>query len=276
MTERVPWEELPAALREAVEARTGPVVTSEVVTSGFNCALALVAETRRNGRLFLKGVRTSDAAGVAALLWEERINSAVGGVSPTVRYRFETGGWLCLAFIHINGRHVDYGPGTRDLVPLAHTMRQLRHLRTPAFPVPQLADRFAGHLTPREAEALRGTHLLHTDTNPHNVLISHPGHAYLVDWALTALGPAWVDAAYTATWMMCFGQTPEATGAWLSGIPSWQHADPRAVEAFVAGTCREFTAGVGDQDSAASNARFQALLDFPRAPAGVRQVPATG
>ncbi|MET8830487.1 phosphotransferase [Streptomyces sp. NPDC004610] len=167
-------------------------------------------------------------------------------------------------FDRVDGRHIDYGPETGDLIPLADMLRRLRHLRTPAFPVPQLADRLAGHLSAREAHALRGTHLLHTDTNPHNVLVSRSGHAHLVDWAMPALGPAWVDAAYTATWLMCFGQTPEDTGTWLSGIPSWQQADTRAVEAFVNGTCRDFTARVGERGAEASNARFRCLLDLPR------------
>ncbi|MEU9332362.1 phosphotransferase [Streptomyces sp. NPDC048290] len=268
MTERILWDELPSALRRVVESRTGPVVASEVVATGFNCAVALIARTRKSGPLFIKGVRTSDAAGVAGLLWEERLSKLVGGVSPTVRHRFEAEGWMCLAFAHIDGRHVDYGPGTGDLIPLAATLRRLGHLRAPAFPVPQLADRLVEHLSTSEAQALRGTHLLHTDINPHNVLISHNGPAYLVDWAMPALGPAWIDAAYTATWLMCFGQTPGDTSTWLSSIPSWQQADSPAVEAFVNGTCRQFTAHVGERDAAASNARFQHLLDFPRALSG--------
>ncbi|GLF97477.1 phosphotransferase [Streptomyces yaizuensis] len=261
MTERVGWEDLPDDLRKAVEARTGPVLASGSVTSGFNCSVALVLHTHRAGRLFLKGVRTSDDAGVAGLRCEERINAAVGGIGPTIRYRFETTGWVCLAFAHIDGRHVDYGPGTRDLEAVARTLRRMHRLRTPRVPVPQLPDRFAGHLRPGEADALRGTHLLHTDTNPHNVLIDEGGHAHVIDWAMPALGPAWVDAAYTATWLMTFGQDPGEAMTWLSGIPSWQQANPPAVEAFVTATCSEFTASVGEAAAAASNSRFRHLLD---------------
>jgi hypothetical protein len=271
MTERVPWEELPADLRDTIEARTGPVTGSQTVTSGFNCSTALVITTRNHGRLFLKGVRTTDAAGVAGLRCEERINGVVGGIGPTIRHRFETAGWLCLAFVHIDGRHIDYTPGTGDLEPLTRTVRRLQHVRTPRTPVPQLADRFAGYLKPGEADALYGKHLLHTDTNPHNILISTGRHAYIVDWAMPVLGPAWVDAAYTATWLMTFGQPPADALAWLSGIPAWHQADPRAVEAFVNVTCREFTISVGEQDSAASNDRVRYLLDAPRVPPSVRQ-----
>ncbi|MEW1549293.1 phosphotransferase [Streptomyces tsukubensis] len=261
MTERVRWEELPAELRDTIQAHTGPVIASKSVASGFNCTVALEMHTRGSGRLFLKGVRTSDKRGMDGLLREERINNIVRGIGPAIRHRFDATGWCAVAFTHIDGRHVDYGPGTKDLKAVADTLNRMYDLRAPAFPVPQLSDRFDVPLKPGEAEALHGTHLLHTDTNPHNVLIDRDsGTAYLVDWAMPALGPPWVDAAYTATWLMCFEQAPEDALAWLSGIPSWQQADPQAVEAFVDVTCREFTAGVGARDAAASNARFRHLL----------------
>ncbi|MER5772033.1 phosphotransferase [Streptomyces sp. NPDC001985] len=264
MTERVEWEELPAEFRDAVERHTGPVITSESVASGFNCTLALVVHTRDSGRLFLKGVRLSDTVGAAGLLCEEQLNDVVGCVSPAIRHRFETAGWLALAFIHVDGRHVDYGPGTGDLGAVTRTMRRMQYLRAPVFPVPQLADRFAGHLKPGEADMLHGAHLLHTDTNPHNIMIGGGGQAYVVDWAMPALGPPWVDAAYTARWLMSFGQTPADALAWLSGIPSWQQADPRTVEAFVDVTCRQAVAQVGERGSATTNAQFRHLLDTPR------------
>ncbi|OKH95801.1 phosphotransferase [Streptomyces uncialis] len=271
MTERVEWDELPSDLRNAVEARTGQVEASESVATGFNCSLAMVLDTRGSGRLFLKGVRVSDSSGMAGLLCEERINGAVRGISATIRHRFELSGWLVLTFTHIDGRHVDYSPGTADLGAVTHVLRRTQSLRAPAFPVPQLSDRFAGHLKPGEADVLHGTHLLHTDTNPHNMLIpNHDGHACLVDWAMPALGPAWVDAAYTARWLMRFGQTPEDALAWLSGVPSWQQAHRKAVETFVRVTCRQAIAQVGERGSATSNTQFRHLLDTP-APRPSRQ-----
>ncbi|MFI1863687.1 phosphotransferase family protein [Streptomyces jumonjinensis] len=262
MTERVQWEELPADFRDAVEFHTGPVITTESVTSGFNCSLALVVRTRSSGCLFLKGARTSDDAGMAGLLCEERVNEVVEGVSPTIRHRFESAGWLALAFVYVDGRHVDYGPGTGDRPALTRATRRMHRLRTPGHPLPQFSDRFAGHLRPGEADILKGSHLLHTDTNPHNVLISAPGgDAYVVDWAMPALGPAWIDPAQIAVWLMAYGHAPADALAWLRGTPSWRQADRRAVETFVNVTCRKFTKSVGEKDAAASNARFHHLLD---------------
>ncbi|MEC4017552.1 phosphotransferase [Streptomyces sp. H27-D2] len=118
--------------------------------------------------------------------------------------------------------------------------------------------------TPRERNPLNGSHLLHTDANPHNVMIGSPdGDAYAVDWAMPAIGPAWVDAAYLATWLLSYGQSPADALGWLSGFTSWRQADPTAVETFVNATCRHWTATVGEKDAERSNARFRHLLDFP-------------
>ncbi|MER6914646.1 phosphotransferase [Streptomyces sp. NPDC000594] len=263
MTDRVQWEELPAELRDAIEARAGAVVAAETVSSGFNCAVALKMHTRRSGRLFLKGVPITDEKGMAGLLCEERLNGVVAGIGPTIRHRFEWAGWLCLAFVHVEGRHVDYGPGTGDLGAVRAILRRMHDLKTPSFHIPQLADTLAGHLRPGEADALHGTHLLHTDTNPHNVMIDRDGQAYVVDWAMPALGPAWVDAAYTARWLMAFGQPPEQAMAWLNGFASWRQADRAAVETFVEVTCREATASLGEKDSVPTNTRFRYLLGSP-------------
>lgn len=282
MSERVQWEELPSELRDAVEARTGTVITSETVAEGLNCSVALVIHTRNNGALFLKGVRTSDAAGMVGLRCEEQINETVVGISPVIRHRFELGGWLCLAFIYVDGRHADLSPGTKDLTAVALTMGRMQQLNLDdlqrsgrsAATAPQFADRFVKFLKPGEAAALKGTNLLHTDANPHNIMIGeHGGDAYVVDWAMPAIGPAWVDPAYTAVRLMECGQAPSDALGWLGGFTSWRQADPKAVEVFVNVTCRHWTATVGEKGAEPSNARFRHLLDFPHEPPGRRPAP---
>ncbi|MCC3768768.1 phosphotransferase [Streptomyces sp. UNOC14_S4] len=264
MVERVGWEELPAALRGAVEARTGRVTASRTVVDGLNCVAALVLDTERSGRLFFKGVREADAKAVAALGWEARVNEAVRGVGPLLLHRFRDGGWSCLAFAHIDGRHVDLGPGSNDLAAVSDALRRMQTFSASGLPAPPLADRYAAHLLPGDAECLSGTSLLHTDTNPHNIMIGNgDGVAYIVDWAMPATGPAWVDAACTAVRLMECGQSPADALTWLGGFASWRHADPESVEAFVHVTCRDWTATIGERDAAPSNARFRHLLGFP-------------
>ncbi|WP_434600468.1 phosphotransferase [Streptomyces sp. A5-4] len=153
-------------------------------------------------------------------------------------------------------------------------MSRMHDLRILHTPIPQLSTRFAAFLHPGEAVALKGSHLLHTDTNPHNVMIgNYGGDAYLVDWAMPAIGPAWVDPAYLATWLMSYGQPPSDALGWLGGFTSWRQADPKAVETFVNVTCRHWTATIGEKGAEPSNARFRHLLDFPHEAPGRRPAP---
>lgn len=263
MIERVSWEALPAGLRGAVEERAGQVIASEIVAEGLNCAAALVLTTRRGERLFFKGVRETHVAAVAALDHEARINGVVQGVSPTVLHRFRVSGWSCLAFAFVDGRHADLGPGTSDLAAVASALRHMQAFSGSAFPAPPFVDRFTPYLLPGEAASLSGTALLHTDTNPHNILIDkRNGNACIVDWAMPATGPAWADPAYTAVRLMECGQAPADALAWLGGFTSWRQAEPRSVEAFVNVTCRRWAATVGEQAAEPSNARFRHLLGF--------------
>ena len=262
MAESAGWEELPAGIREAVERETGEVITAEAAGGGNGPALALVVRTKRNGPLFLKGVREQDVAGASRLELEERVNKSVAGVGPMVRHRFRAAGWYFLAFIRVEGRPAELGPDSPDLAAIAFTLRRMDELRLPDAPVPLLAERFAGHIEPGEAEALAGTHLLHTGMDPDHILIArYGGQAYVVDWSRAALGPAWIDPARTAVRMMEAGRPPADALGWLAGFASWQAAGPAAVKAFVNAMCRYGTATAGEQGAAAANARFRTLLD---------------
>ena len=54
MAKRIQWADLPAALKDAICARTGPITAGRAVTAGQNSTLAAVIETR-DGRVFVKG-----------------------------------------------------------------------------------------------------------------------------------------------------------------------------------------------------------------------------
>lgn len=263
MTERVGWAELPVELRRLVERETGTVTGSEEVPEGLNCSLALVLDTG-SGPLFLKGARSSAAEEVSRLRREAQIGPTVSalGAAPAVRHRFEGEGWHCLAFDYVAGTHTDLTPGSADVAAVASVLRRLQDTPAPVeLNLPVLADRFTGYLLPGEADALDGASLLHTDTNPHNFLTQDTADtAYLIDWAMPALGPAWVDVAYTAVRLMECGHSADEARAWLAGFSSWRDADPKAVEVFVNATCRHWTAAVGERGAEPSNRRFRSLL----------------
>ncbi|MFH8410671.1 phosphotransferase [Streptomyces sp. NPDC018019] len=105
---------------------------------------------------------------------------------------------------------------------------------------------------------MRGGVLLHTDTNLHNLLVGG-GRAWLVDWAMPAAGPAWVDVAYTTVRLMEADCPPVEALAWAEQFPSWTGADPRAVEAFVAGMCQLWERQAGARNAQPGNARFTVL-----------------
>lgn len=261
MTRHVQWAELPPSLRALIEAETGTVTRTEEVAEGLNCFLALVIHTG-GGPLFLKGVRTSSHAEHAQLTREQQVNPLVSGLGlcPEIRHAWSGAGWHCLAFVYVPGVHPALSPGSPDVDAVAAALRRLQHTQAPPLAVPPLTERYADQLLPGEAALLTGPYLLHTDTNPHNFLISDDGTAHVIDWAMPASGPAWVDAAYTAVRLMECGHTGEQARAWLAGFASWRDAEPKAVETFVDVVCRHWTATVGDHDARPSNARFLSLI----------------
>ncbi|WP_328914583.1 MULTISPECIES: phosphotransferase [unclassified Streptomyces] len=261
MIERVPWERLPEELRVDVEAHVGPVVSAEVVGQGLNCSAALALVTEQRGRLFLKGVRLDDEPAVAALATEARLNATVRRVGPAVVHSARLAGWACMVFTYVSDRNADLGPGSPDLPAVADLLRRMERLAVPDPPLPSLADRFGAHALPHERAALAGGALLHTDTNPHNLLIDATGRAHVVDWAMPATGPAWVDAAYTAVRLVECGQPMRVARAWLEGFESWRTADPAAVGAFVEVVCRWWSETVGEADAVGGNGRFRGLLE---------------
>jgi hypothetical protein len=256
MTPRIDWAGLPAASRAAVEASTGPVLAAEPIADGLTCAVAARLVTGA-GKFFVKGVPVEDGRGREAQRWELAVNPQVCPASPVLRWQLLVGGWDLLVFDHVDGEHADLSrPSDRGLV--AEALRSVQGLVAPTG-VPSFAGRFADVLTADQLALLCGNALLHTDTNPHNLLVE-AGRAWLVDWAMPAAGPDWADAAYTAVRLMEASVPAREALAWAGQFPSWRAADPAAVEAFVLGTCRQWESVVGAKGARRSNTRFEALL----------------
>lgn len=231
---RTRWDELPTAVRTAIESSTGPVLDVKPVAAGLNCGIAALLHTPTQ-TVFIKGLR-SDHPRVATQRREAEINPHVTPIAPHLLWQLERDGWNILGFEHLDGRHANLAPGSPDLPKLADALRQLSHIQTPDLPLRRLDDRWAGLIDDAQLALLAGKHVLHTDLNPHNILIAE--HARIVDWAWPTLGAAWVDPGCAALWLIAEGHTPQAAEAWATQIPSWATASLQEIDAFTAASCR--------------------------------------
>jgi hypothetical protein len=231
---RIPWNELPRTVRCAIESAAGAVHAVEPISTGLNAGIAAVLHTP-TGRVFIKGL-PSDHPGVATQRREAEINPYVASIAPRLLWLVDLDGWNILAFEYLDGRHANLAPGSPDLSKIAQTLTRLGQIPAPGLPLRRLEDRWAGLGEDSALTLLAGDRLLHTDLNPHNILIGE--HAHIVDWAWPALGAAWVDAACAALWLIAEGHSPAAAENWAAGIPAWATASRPAIDVFTTIGCR--------------------------------------
>lgn len=240
----VGWSELPEAVRTLVQSREGEVLSFRTVAEGVTCRTALILSTATE-TLFLKGAPVADRSSVEAQRTEADVNEAVLEIGPAMRWEAVAGGWHLIAFDYVDGRHADLAPGSPDVGIVADVLRRARSCRVPSGRgVPLLAERYRRVLRVGDAEALAGSSLLHTDTNPHNLLIASR-RGCLVDWAMPAVGPAWVDAAQTAVRLMGYGWALREAREWLGGFAEWVGAREGVREVFVRVVTDDATARFG-------------------------------
>ncbi|MEV6826005.1 hypothetical protein [Amycolatopsis sp. NPDC051102] len=210
---------LPPAVRAAVEAEVGEIRRVEPVASGLNSTFAAVLHTTDTA-VFVKGM-PSDHPRVRGQHREAAIASYLGGIAPPLRWHLDVAGWDLLGFDYLPGRVADLSPGSHDLAVVACTLARLGEFEPPDLPLPRIEHRWSGLADDTDLALLAGDHLLHTDLNPNNILISD-GRAWLVDWAWPTLGAAWIDPACAALWLIAEGHTPTAAEARASTLPANQ------------------------------------------------------
>ncbi len=231
---RTAWDELPDTVRRDITTRTGDIHAVEPITAGLNSGIAAILDTTA-GRVFIKGL-PSDHPRVATQQREAAINVHVAPIAPHLLWQLDTGGWSILGFEHLDGRHADLTPRSADLPKVADTLTRLGQINPPDLPVKRIEDRWAGLTDDTALGLLAGEHLLHTDLNPHNILIDE--HARIVDWAWPTIGAAWIDPACAALWLIAEGHTPAAAESWAGGIESFAAAPRAGIDAFTAASCR--------------------------------------
>jgi hypothetical protein len=222
------WQDLPAAVRKAVQQHTGQIRQVQPVATGAVSNLVVILDTA-TGLHFCKGVDAGNPLG-----WmhrnEARLNPHLPDLAPRLRWQVDHDGWLLLGFTHVPGRHPDLTPGSADLHKLADTLTTMTSTLTPGPPVPVQAAtaRWAGRLPP---EIVDGDTLAHTDVTPRNFLMTGTGMA-VVDWSMPCRGAAWIDTAIMVIRLIRAAHSPAHAETWAHQIPAWQSAPPKALDAF--------------------------------------------
>ncbi|MEW1912552.1 phosphotransferase [Kitasatospora sp. NPDC085895] len=256
------WDDLPLAVRTAVEERCRAMVSAVAYPSGgFTPGIAARLQLTDGSRVFIKGVPAEDrTAGMY------RAEAAVGvhlpaRIAPVLLWVVEVVGWLVLGFEDVAGGNPDLAPGSSELGLVLDTVAELGLELTPcpagqAGPFSALADTLAGHWEGLHRDgpggwdhehaaelaslddpavlvrATEGDTLLHCDLRADNMLLS-AGRALVIDWSWFTRGAAWVDAAFFLPQLMLAGHT--AAGAeqlLVERVPAWRAAPEDGVLAF--------------------------------------------
>ncbi|SEC09911.1 Phosphotransferase enzyme family protein [Streptomyces sp. 2231.1] len=232
-TRRLRWEELPTAVRTAVQDRTGPVFGAQTMVSGNNNAVAAWLRTAR-GEVFVKGLPRAHPQ-FWAQQREAELGAHVAPIGPRLLWRVEAGGWSLLGFEYIAGRQACYAPGSPDLLLLAQTLTELADRPLPPVALEPVEWRWAEYMgESADLQRFAGDTLVHTDLNPANVLITGE-RSYLVDWVWAGRGAVWLDAAIAVIWLLASElHTPASAEAWAARMPAWHQAPARSLDAFAA------------------------------------------
>ncbi|MET7511895.1 aminoglycoside phosphotransferase [Streptomyces sp. NPDC005480] len=233
--EAVMLANLPAPVREAVARQTGPVLAASPIAAGHNSPLSVRLETAR-GPLFVKGLPDTSPGRVATQRREYEISRHLHGVGPRARWQIRAGGWHLVAFDYLNdARHADYRPGSTDLPAVVNLLQKVARLPIPVgVDLRRAEQRLSAYGNGEQLRHVAGGTLLHTDLNPHNVLLNEDGTAHLVDWGWATLGASWLDAAAWGIWLVASGHTPSTALAWAARLPAYRAAAPAARHAYAA------------------------------------------
>jgi aminoglycoside phosphotransferase (APT) family kinase protein len=223
---RIPWEALPAGVREAVETGLGArVVEAATQPGGFSPGVAARLRLDDGRRAFVKAVGSAPNPHSPELHRSEaRIAAALPPETPAPRLLFahDDGDWVALAFEDVPGHEPELPWRADELERVLAALSDLADALTPApLEVPPLAERFEelfhgwrllvetrerlgvdpwaearldelAELETGWAEAAAGHTLLHADVRADNILIT-PERVVFVDWPHASLGAAWVE-----------------------------------------------------------------------------------
>jgi hypothetical protein len=237
--QRVAWDDLPGPLKQAIEARTGPITGVRIASAGQNSPLAAIIDAC-DGKVFAKGLPSAHRR-VITQVREAAVAPLVRDISPALLWHFDEAGWNVLGYEYAPGRHADYSPGSPDLDRLVQLMNALSAIKVPDDPGPfkRAEDRWKPYLDdPDTAAVFAGQVLTHSDWTPDNVLVSEH-RAWLIDWAWPTLGAAWTDpACWVLRLMASGGHTAHGAERQASRLSAFQAAHPAHIDLFAAANVR--------------------------------------
>lgn len=225
------WDELPAAVREAIERHTGPVAASFPGGEGVSTMVRLVLGTA-GGSVFVKGV-SPDAGDLARgrLDLGAALAPFVTELSPPLLFRVRAGGWDVTGWPALPGRpRADFGPGSPDIPKIVALLARLGTIPAPDVPMRSIAEDWGEG---GDSGLLAGDMLVHTDPNPANFVVDGD-RVWLVDWGWAKRGPAWMTAARLVLFLMEAGWEPADAERALVGVPAWAKVPPGVVTAHAA------------------------------------------
>ena len=257
--ERIAWEDLPVALKLAIETRTGPITGVRIVATGHNSPLAAIIDAR-SGTVFAKGLPSSHRR-VITQAREAAVAPLVTEISPALLWHFDEAGWNVLGYQYAPGRHADYTPGSPDLDRLVQLMETLSAIKVPDDPgaFKRAEDRWKPYLDDQgSALAFAGPVLTRSDWTPDNVLVTER-RAWLIDWAWPTLGAAWTDpACWILRLMASGGHTAPDAERQACRLPAFRTADPAHVDLFAKANVRLWAEVAQSSTSAWTKAMAQA------------------
>lgn len=162
MARSMEWEQLPAAVRHAVERHAGPVMATSPGGHGTSTDIRLVLHSE-SGDVFVKGTHP----GVGEL---ERDRLALGvdlapyvtPLGPPLLWRVQAGCWDVTGWPVLPGRLADLSPGSSDISLLAGLLAEVSVLQAPeGVPLKSVREDW-GYYSDNPA-SLDGDNLVHTD-----------------------------------------------------------------------------------------------------------------
>lgn len=265
------WSDLPAELRQAVEAHVGAKVSSTVDSMGGGPHDYSGTVFTAIGSAYVVAVDNGNCVGVQALQRETRVNRYLQPIAPRCMWTFESMTWTVAGFEYVFGERPNLSPDSADLVSVVRMLVDLtdtgasylrpgdesilRHAaqfeslasrlsqesawRTLTTNSPRVLDpwdrRRASQFVEYELLLLEvlsgGLCAVHGNISESSVLLTASGPR-LTGWHDVAKAPDWVDPAVFAVHLVANGHSPQDAEGWVAQVPAWKRASNDSIDAF--------------------------------------------